>query len=48
MLADGMARMGCVQRDAHVVTEGGVRALWKAVSAVERSVVGCGMGRVAR
>ena len=30
------------------MTESGVRALWKGIRAVERSVVGCGMGRVAK
>ena len=30
------------------MTEGGVRALWNQVRAAEWSVVGCGMGRVAK
>ena len=46
--ADEMAKLGCVRGDAPVVTEGGVRALWKRMRAEERSVVGCSMGRVAR
>ena len=46
--ADEMARLGCERGNAPVVTEGGVRALWKRVHAAERSVVGCGMGRVAK
>ena len=46
--ADEMAKLGCEKGDAPVVTEGGVRALWKGVRAAERSVVGCGIGRVAR
>ena len=46
--ADAMAKLGCERGDAPVVTEGGVRALWKGIRAAERSVVGCGMGRVAR
>ena len=46
--AEEMAKLGCARGDAHVVTEGGVRALWKEVRAPERSVVGCGMERVAR
>ena len=46
--ADEMAKLGCGREDAPVVTEGGVRALWKGLRAVERSVVGCGMGQVAR
>ena len=45
-LADEMAKLGCEGMDAPVVTEGGVQALWKGVRAAERSVVGCGMGRV--
>ena len=46
--ADEMAKLVCGRGDAPVVTEGGVRALWKRVRAAERSVVGCGMGRVAQ
>ena len=45
--ADEMARLGCERGNAPMITEGGVRALWKGVRAAERSVVGCGMGRVA-
>ena len=47
-LADEMAKLGCERTDAAVVTEGVVRALWKRVRAAERTVVGCGMGRVAK
>ena len=46
--ADDMAKLGCGRGDDPVVTEGGVRALWKKIRAAERSVVECGMGRVAR
>ena len=46
--ADRMAKLGCERGDAPVVTEGGVSALWKGIRAAERSVVGCGIGRVAR
>ena len=46
--ADEMAKLGCMWGDAPLVTKGGVRALWKGVRAAERSVVGCGMKRVAR
>ena len=45
--ADEMAKLGCERGDAPMITEGGVRALWKRIRAAERSVVGCGMGRVA-
>ena len=45
---DEMAKLGCIRGDALLVTEVGVRALWKRVRAAEYSVVGCGMGRVAR
>ena len=47
-LADEMAKLGCGRVGAPLVTEGGVRALWKRIRATERSVVGCRMGRVAR
>ena len=47
-LADEMAKLGCERGDAKMVTEGGIRALWKWVRAAERAVVGCGLGRVAR
>ena len=47
-LADEMAKLGCERDDAPVVTEGGIRALWKAVRGAERVVVGCGMGRVVK
>ena len=46
--ADEMAKLGCGQGGDPTVTEGRVRALWKGIRAAERSVVGCGMGRVAR
>ena len=46
--ADELAKLGCTREDAPVVTEGGVQARWKGIRAAERSVVGCGMGRVAR
>ena len=46
--ADGMAKIGCEGRDEPVVTEGGIRALWRVVRARDRSVVGCGSGRVVR
>ena len=45
---DEMAKLGCERGDAPVVTEGGVRALCKGMRTAERSVVGCGMVRVAR
>ena len=45
--ADEMAKLWCARVDAPVVTEGGVRALWKGLRAAEWTVVGCGMGRVA-
>ena len=47
-LADGIAKLGCGLGGDPVVTKGGVRALWKRIRAAERSVVGCGMGRVAQ
>ena len=46
--ADQMANLGYEQRDAPVVTEGGVRALWKGVRAAEWSIVRYGIGRVTR
>ena len=46
--ADEMRKLGCNGGGTPVVTEGGVRALCKKIHAAERSVVGCGMGRVAR
>ena len=46
--ADKMAKLGCARGDAPLVMEGGVRALWKGLRATKRSVVGCGMGRVAQ
>ena len=45
-LADEMAQMGYGSRGDPMVTEGGVRALWRGVHAAEQTVVGCGMGRV--
>ena len=46
--ADEMAKQGCEREDAPMVIEVGARSLWKRVLAAERSVVGYGMGRVAR
>ena len=46
-IADEMAKLGCARGDAPFVTEGGIRALWKKMRAAERTVVGCGVGRVA-
>ena len=46
--ADEMAKLGCARGNAPLVTESGVRALWKGIRAAERAVVGCGMGRVAQ
>lgn len=43
-VADEMAKEGCLGADPPVVTEGGIRAMWKCLRAVERSVVGFGMG----
>ena len=46
--ADQMAKLGCERGGESVMTEGGVRALWKAIRARDRTVVGCGLGRVVR
>ena len=45
---DEMAKLECERGDVPVVMEGGIRALWKKVRAVDYSVVGCGLGRVIR
>ena len=46
--ANELAKLGYMRVDAPLVTEGRVRALSKGVRAVERLVVGCGMGRAAQ
>ena len=45
---DELAKLGGVWGDAPIVTEGGIRALWKGLRAAEHSIVGCRMVRVAR
>ena len=44
--ADAQAKAGCEKDGPELVTEGGVRALWKRLRSGERSVAGLGAGRV--
>lgn len=46
--ADSFTKDGCVSDGAQQMTEGGVRAFWKALRARERAVPGFGGGRVTK